>query len=206
MMVRLLLAFVISLIAADAYAVAPVKEPTLQLTTEIIRQQYCKNDCELDGLDLELKLRFLNTWDRPIILYKGSGIVYREMISPNLKDANAGLYEYDVHKQVLIAGGSKVNAYSLKKLFVIIPPGGIYETKTRTRIIIRREGVGNIRGSIGNGEHCLEVKVSTAFDAKIPVDKLRETWKRSGFLWTEAVYSLPMKFNVASQRKLVKCR
>src|SRR5258705_13338714 len=55
--------------------------PSLQLTTTILGEEYCVGDSELDGLRLKLRLTYTNKSKQNLLLFKGSRLVSRIMIS-----------------------------------------------------------------------------------------------------------------------------
>jgi hypothetical protein len=189
-------------------AATPVDESALQLTAEIIRQRYCAGNSKLDDIVLELRLRYRNLGSRPLILYKGSGDVYQLKISSSLADAGDGRYEVKSSR----AWFSDEDAWepsesSLNSMFVILPPRGTYETKTRARVSATREGVERrIKGSVGGGEHHLEVTTPTWRGSRDLGDSLRKKWSGRGLLWTEAVTSSPIKFVVEPKRVVADCK
>ncbi len=212
-MLRLLLAPVVCLLAFSApyslvSAATPLEEPALQLTTEILRQRYCEGDSELDGLDLELRLRYRNVGSQPLILYKGSEDVYQVKVSSGPADAARGKYEVNASlTRYTDAGAWEASESSLNRMFVILRPGETYEAKTRARVFVTREGVRRkIEGSVGNGEHYLQVTIPTWHSPQELAERLRKKWGRKGFLWTTSVTSLPMAFTVEPKRTAEDCK
>ena len=188
-------------------AATPVEKAALQLTTEIVRQRYCTGDGELDGLDLELRLRYRNVGSRPLILYKGSEYIYLMKISPSLAAAAGGEYEVNAALTWYTDGGvRKMRESSLNRMFIILSPGETYGAKTHARVLVTRAGVsGRIEGSVGDGEHYLQVTIPTWHGSQASADRLRKKWSGRGFLWTKAVTSLPMKFIVEPERTAANC-
>ncbi|MCP9493881.1 MAG: hypothetical protein MSG64_05415 [Pyrinomonadaceae bacterium MAG19_C2-C3] len=129
--------------------------PELRLSAEIISQRYCEGDVELDGLDLELKLRYENVGNQSLILYKGSDQIVQVIVSQSHEDAVAGRNELNATLSWYTSDGSawRVDESSLSKAFVILSPREVYETKTEARVFVTREGVNRIIGAVGDGEH-----------------------------------------------------
>ena len=161
----------------------------------------------MDGLDLELRLRYRNVGSRPLILYKGSVYVYEIKVSSSPADAADGRYEVNASLTWYTDGGAwKVGESSLNRRFVTLSPGGTYETKTHARVFATREGVSKrIEGSVGDGEHYLQVTIPTWYGSQELADRLRQKWSGTGSLWTEAVRSQPMKFTVEPKRTVADC-
>lgn len=189
-------------------ATTPVDEPALQLTAEIVRQRYCEGGSKLNYMVLELRLRFRNLGSQPLILYKDSGVVYQIKISSGPADAGNGRYEVTSSRTWSPVGGEwELSESSLNRMFVILPPKGIYETKTRARVSVTREGLHRrIEGSVGGGEHHLQVTTPTWHGSRESGDSLRKKWSGRGLLWTKAVTSSPIKFVVEPKRAVADCK
>lgn len=189
-------------------AATPVDESALQLTAEIIKQRYCEGNSKLDNIVLELRLRYRNLGSRPIILYKDSGDVYQMKISSNFADAGNERYEVTSSRAWHPDGHEwQLSESSLNSRFVILPPRGTYETKTRARVSATREGVQRrIRGSVGGGEHYLQITIPTWQGSRESGDSLRKKWSGRGLLWTKAVTSSPIKFVVDPKRAVTDCK
>lgn len=181
-------------------------KPELRLTSEVISQRYCEGDVELDALALELKLLYENVGSQTLILYKGSDQIVQVIVSRSHEDAVAGKNELNSTLSWYTDGSERrVDESSLRKAFVILSPGDVYETKTEARVFVTREGVGQIVGAVGDGEHHLQVTIPTWYGSQQLADTLRKKWQRGGFLWTNSNTSFPMKFKVESRRKVTPC-
>ena len=191
---------IICLLILSCFSALASDKPELQLTTEIVSQRYCKGDAELDALDLNLKLRFENTGNQPLILYKSSDQIVQQIV----RDID-GNSELNSTLSWLMSGEWKVDESSLGRLFVVLPPNKIYETQTTARVFITREGVGKIAGAVGDGEHFLQIRIAAWDGSQELADGLRQSWKQSGFLWTNSILSLPVKFKVNAKRKVACC-
>jgi hypothetical protein len=191
---------VICLLVFNCFSAFAFDKPELQLTKEIVSQRYCKGDAELDALDLNLKLRFENTGNQPLILYKSSDQIVQQIIQ-NVYGGN----EVNSTLSWMMSGEWKVDESSLDKLFVVLPPNKTYEMQTSARVFVTRGVVGKIAGAVGNGEHFLQIRVAAWHGSQELADNLQQSWKQSGFLWTNSILSLPMKFKVDIKRKLSRC-
>lgn len=184
---------------------AQQKKP-LQLTASIINQKYCVGDAELDVLGINVRLTFTNIGRQPLILYKGSSLVSRIMISRNQEDAAARRFEVDATFTHVTTGGRKrIDEPVPGKLFVILPPGGSFETETGASVFVAREESGKIEGSVKSGDHVLLVEVATWTGSKELAERLRTRWQRYGLLWYEPVISQPLPFKVEKRRVVENC-
>lgn len=191
--------------SAAAHSVVREEKPELILTADIIKQSYCEGDDELDGLNLELRLRYQNAGKQRLILYKGSRYVHHVKVSSSLEDAKS-IVEVSSSITWVTEGEWPVNESSLDSMFVILAPGETYETNTDTRVFVTRKNVRRrIAGSVSPGDHYLQVTIPTWDGSQELADSLGEKWRKRGSLWTESVTSLPMKFTVDSHRSVASC-
>lgn len=184
-------------------------QASLELTTSVARQLYCKSiGKELSTLRLDLRLTYKNIGQQPIILYKGSNIAFRQMISASVQNAATNRYLSDISFMVdmtnlpTISGGANPD-----KNFVVIPSGETFGTTALRGAIVflRRNGDDKDAGGIDAGEYVLQVEVPTFPYPGSLESELRTRWKASGDLWGENVISRPMTFEVARDPKFVAC-
>ncbi len=193
--------------ALASFVVAPKDEPALQLTAEIIRQRYCIGDAELDALDLELRLRYRNTGSQPLILYKGSDYIDAMRVYRILANGTDVVEEINATYSLYTDGSPwNISESSLSRDFVILPPRGVYETRTNARVFVTREGVSQTAGSVGSGEHHLQITIPTWFGSDDLANRLQRRWRRNGLLWTRAVTSSSIRFVVERQRTIADCQ
>src|SRR5215210_1703669 len=113
--------------------------PPLQLRTTIINHKYCKADEELDVLQMDLRLKFTNTSNQNITLYRYSNRVSRVMVSQSLEDAAANRFEINASFTLVTAPANEhFTTSAFNKLFVILRPGTSYEAKTRVGVFLVR--------------------------------------------------------------------
>ena len=201
-MIRAFLIMVVSgLLMAFSGRAQTASDTSLQLTTEIVGQRYCTGDADLDGVLLELRLVYRNTGTSPLILYKRSTDVYQIIVR---KTAD-GTPEVNSHLSWYSDGPWKVEASSLRKLFVVLPPNTTFETRTRTRVFVTRDDSTHFQGAVESGDHYLQVTIPTWHGSQELADAMQQKWRSNGILWHNAVTSLPMKFTIAKQRTIRDC-
>ena len=201
-MIRVLLILMVSgsLMVFSAQA-QTATDTSIQLTTEIAGQRYCTGDADLDGVLLELRLVYRNTGKSPLILYKGSTNVY-EIVVRKTPD---GAPEVNAHLSWYSDGPWKVDASSLRKLFVIVQPNATFETHTNTRVFVTRDESTHFQGSVESGDHYLQVTIPTWHGSQELADEMQQKWRANGILWHNAVTSLPTKFTIAKKRTITDC-
>jgi len=171
----------------------------LQLTTTIVRER----SCFPGHLSLELRFRFRNVGDEPVILDKLS-FVDRTLVSMSLKAAASKKYQQKIRAH-LYADTFPVNPTDLSD-FAIIGPGEVFDLESgQTRVsLFVSEGKHQSKDHLPPGNYFLQVDVATWTyfgDAK----QLRVKWRDKGRLWSEGVTSQPMPFAVKQNRPIVKC-
>jgi hypothetical protein len=183
------------------------QERDLQLTTNIIGQQACAVNAELDALQLTLQLRYTNVGHRKLILYKGFRIFYQAFISRSQEEAAAQKYEMRTsHARFYDEQPEKIEGAVPGSAFTVLSPGSAYETKQVLVLPVAREGKAQFNASIATGDHLLNLTVSTWYESKKLADSLRQRWRARGFLWTDTLSSKSVNFKAQSQRPAVMCQ
>ena len=180
--------------------------PRLQLRTTIIDHKYCKADEELDVLQMDLRLKFTNTSNQDIVLYRYSDRVSRVMVGQSQEDVAANRFEINASFTLVTAPAKEhFTTQAFNKLFVVLRPGTSYETKTRVGVFLVRGKEKSITGTVGAGEHVLLIEVPTWPGLDGGAKELPKAWRRRGVLFSEPIISEPMSFKVERDRKIVSC-
>lgn len=183
-----------------------VQTPPLQLTMKILSEEYCVGDSELDGLRLKVRLIYTNKGKQQLILYKGSRLISRTMVSRNFADAAAKRFEVNSSLTQLTSGGGQCyTAAAPGRCFVVLPPGASYEVEGIAGTFVVRGDAREITGAVQSGKHVLHVEVITWHESDEMAKKLRARWLRYGVLWYEPITSAPVPFTVKQQRRVVDC-
>ena len=180
----------------------------LQLTTEVVKEEYYWN-----SLELNLRLTFSNVGRVPVILSKRSlGISY-DRVSRDLEKLAARQYEQQ-GKFLDDFGSTAIFDPPVETDFVVIPPGGKYEMESdRTNVYLTLDrGNAHAPQALSAGNYVLEVVVGTwlyiAVDDRsqphVQDERFRDEWKDRGFLWSDPLTSLAMPFKVDRDR-MSKC-
>lgn len=185
-------------------------QASLELATRMVRQRYCKSSdpAAYNTLRLDLQLRYKNIGQEDVILYKGSQIAYREMVSASMQDAAKMHYILDLSLMADVTGAPEIALGPLPdKNFVILPPGATFETMATTGgiLFLKRSDEEKTADALGTGEYVLQVQVSTFPYPQSLENELRQRWKASGELWASGITSGPMTFKVEKDRKAVDC-
>jgi hypothetical protein len=177
--------------------------PELQLTTELIDAEFCGSDY----LRLQLRLRYFNNSNQPIILSRQSNAIMTYFISRTVKDAESQKYEQKYSPmQAPVAVPELVDTDALsEQTFVILKPASSYEVTAQADFPFIYDGKDHDPDLLRPGQHILEIRVQTWPAQRDVIAKLRERWGTHGYLWTQSIVSRPMSFNIPERRQVVKC-
>jgi len=178
-------------------------KPQLELTTEVVEARYC----ESDYLRLELRLRYLNIGDQPLILDRQSNVIWSYFISKSIRDAQLKKYEqtYSPSQSRIGPPKSVESEEPDEETFVILKPAAFYEVTATAHFPFIFDGKTEDSDLLRPGRHILEITLQTWFSSQDVAVKLRERWLTHGFLWTEYVVSRPMAFSIAKNPRVEGC-
>lgn len=206
-MVKSLLSRLICCVVTYCVLLAPLRSQTetrrplpsgikLVLEITVISKRYCS---EFPFLHLYLSLRFKNHGDKPILLDSRSKLIGQVMVSRKLKDAAKGKYLQNASSDLDFTPFGYDPPKDLT-LFSVIKPEESYSTKSRVELLVRDGDEGLLPG-----KYFLQVEVITWHYHPDSIDQLRNQWQQTGFLWTKAVTSEPMVFEVESKPLPQRC-
>lgn len=179
----------------------------LQLTTRIAGERYCAVSADVDALQITLRLRYANTGNRKLILYKGNRLFYQIFVSRSVEDVEARRYETrTTHSRFYDQQPEKIDDTHPGNVFAILSPGASYETEQIIALPVARDDGKSARDILFAGKHVLQIVVSTWYESRNLAQTLRERWQRRGFLWTDMLIAQPTSFNVDRNRSAVVCQ
>jgi hypothetical protein len=205
---RVLLA-VILLLAGSVASVAQTNsaKPQLVIKADMLSQQYCANNPNMTTLRLRLRLRYTNAGVQKLILYRGDDLFYQARIRAARAEAGARPYEIAVlNARYLEVEDEPVEQPAPNKLFVILQPGASFEAETTVGVGVVPRSAARDRHAIFEGEHTLQLIVSTWYRTPALAEKLRERWQRKGFLWSNPVASDPITFRAVRPPSPPPCK
>lgn len=200
------------LLAREAVAVAQssssnAPKQSLVMTASVTGEQYCANSPEMATLQLRLHLRYTNAGNQKLILYRGDDLFYQAKIRPRKVEAGAGFYEVVfLNARYLEQENEPIEQPSPGRLFVILQPGASYETETMVGIGVVKSNATRDRHAIVEGEHTLQLLVSTWYRARSLAEKLRRQWQRKGMLWFDPVMSNALIFRAERPASPAPCK
>ena len=170
--------------------VKPAKPP-LELTAEIISQNYCAASSDSETLEMNLKLRYRNVGNRKLILYRGHDLFFQTRIR------STGAQPYEVlflNSRFFDQEFESIDQAVPGKVFVSLSPGAVYERKLLVGMAVVREGAERGISAIIAGDHTLQLIVSTWYKPRNLAEKLSKQWEPKGVLWFDPVVSPPIHF------------
>jgi hypothetical protein len=195
----------LSPIATVAAQPKPPSQP-LHLTVDIVSQSYCAVTSDSSALEMKLRLRYTNVGSQKLILYRGHDLFFQTKLRSALGNA-AGPYEvWFVNSRYFDEELEPIDQASPGKVFLTLPPGAVHEREMMISIGVVSEKVERGNSTIRNGEHTLQLTVSTWYKTRALAQKLREQWHRKGLLWSDALFSSPISFVAQRPRLMVPCK
>jgi hypothetical protein len=177
--------------------------PQLQLTTEVIDAKFC----ESDYLRLQLRLRYFNSGDQPVILYRQSTTIMTYFISKTIDQAEAEKYVQKYSPMQRAVGPSDIvdSEKPNEQTFVILKPATSYSITTQGDFPFIFDGKSKDSNLLHPGRYILQIRVSTWSEQQDLTKRLRERWRTHGYLWTRSVVSRPMTFTIEKHPQVVRC-
>lgn len=153
--------------------------PDLKLTTKIIEQKYCDSDhSDMAMLRVSLQLTYTNIGRRPLILHKGSNLIYYALVSSSEQNLRNKQYEANIHIG-WVTSETKLNEGPRPgKEFTVLNPTETYQTEGNVSITIDLDGTIQF---LKSGRHVLQVITETWPADEAKLDKLRSRWNNTGF-------------------------
>jgi hypothetical protein len=174
----------------------------LQLSTTISEQEYSV-EAGFRLLRLIVNLTYSNPGERPVLLDKKSSLVYRKLLSSNLKAASQRKYDYDesssfIDVRSMQSAGMRLASIPEKEAFIVLKTGESYSLKKE--IVLRLyDGTKDTEGFLRPGTYFLQISVATWYYFVDP-EKYREQWSAEGYLWSQNITSAPMPLNIEKPR------
>jgi len=173
----------------------------LQLSTTMLKQEYC----DRDHIRLKLRLRFTNVGSETLVVYRHSLAISRQMISRSYNDALEHRYLKEIEPFVNPILPQPADAATPDDgLFVTLKPGETHEVDNDVNVLAfdsSRKSADLLRP----GHYFLQITVPTWWFSRESADRLRDRWRDHGFLWTQDLTSLPSPIDVEKSPKVVNC-
>jgi hypothetical protein len=186
-------------------SVAAQAKPQLQLTTEILEQSYCSVGRDI-SLQLKLKLRYTNLSDQRLIVYNGHDLFFQTKIRTGEPPGKSSSEVLFLNMRYFDEELERIDARSPGRVFVKLAPGASFERELLTGVGVADDSAASSDTTVRPGLHTLQLIVSTWYQSPKLAERLRQQWQREGFLWSQPLYSVPLKFNIEKPATALPCR
>ena len=196
--------------ASPATAARLPLEPDLAVVADIVGLTYCRADAEAFGVKMDIRLRFTNVSNHPVILARSIESPQLVRVAKNTRDAQNGDFEYDPDSHYLTSElpsspqfGDRPDA----KYFVTLLPNQSYEATVASWVAGAEHAAkgGKGTGLLPKGSHVLQLGVNTwpyqwpYFTSPLSAKQLSERWKKYGHLASGWVHSAFVPFVIPEQ-------
>jgi hypothetical protein len=184
---------------------AAQSKPQLQLTTEILGQSYCSIGRDT-SLQLKLRLRYTNLSDQRLIVYNGHDLFFQTKIRasdpPGTPAAEVLLLNMRYFDEEL----ERIDARSPGRVFAKLAPGASFERELVDGIGVTDGAPSGSATTVRPGRYTLQLIVSTWYQSPKLAEKLKAQWQHEGFLWSQPLYSIPIKLLISKPPASPPCR
>jgi hypothetical protein len=191
---RFFAAILIVALALSATALGQPQRTDLKLETKLIRQGYCVSPGPTHNLRLELEIKYTNTGEKLLILYKGSIFISHVRVAHSQDDLDQKKYESN-HSITWVTSGSG-NVPDMGSIpnehFTVLKPGKSFKAYGETRILTD--------SPLAEGNHLLQVIIPTWNGTEDYAKRLKSKWQSIGHLWLGNAISVPMSFTFSGQK------
>jgi hypothetical protein len=187
--------------ASQPKPVAAQPKPQLQLTTEILEQTYCSI-----GRDITLKLRYTNLSDRRLFVYNGHDLFFQTRIRASGAAGTPAAEVLLLNMRYFDEEFEKIDAHSPGRVFAKLAPGASFERELVDGIGVADDAPSGSATTVTPGRYTLQLIVSTWYQSPKLAEKLRQQWQRDGFLWSQPLYSAPLKLTIERPSTTLPCR
>jgi hypothetical protein len=182
-------------------------ENSLKLTAEVVKLSSCAGSSGVDFLHVRVRLRYRNAGASKLIVYRGGNLFFQVLVGADDGGSQAGtLYELKTTSaRYATREPEKVDAPAPNRDFALLRPGASFETEVSVTLPVTRAGAPRAVGAIAPGRHVLRLSVSTWYESREMGERLRERWRRHGYLWTAPVGAAPVGFETDGPRPARGC-
>jgi len=183
------------------------QDSDLTVNLKIISQKYCHNDNVSFSVLMEVRLRFTNKSNNPVILSRWiiNPLIVRVAKTPDLGSFGVfednAIYEGEVGKPYPHFGG-----HPDAKKFIVLSPGDSYDTIVQSGVVGKNSPIPEY-GMVTKGTHYLQLGISTWAYLTSPREKsdLASAWSHFGKLATGIVYSEYVPFVIPENFSNPRC-
>lgn len=184
--------------AAAAGGRTGAQSAPVEVTAEIVGQRYCAVSPALTSLQINLRVRYRNTGTQKLILYKGHDLFFQTKVRAAAPDAK-GARPYEVtylNSRYFDEEFEPIEQATPSRVFAVLRPGAAYEREMTVGVAVAGEGAERGVQAVAEGEHTLQLIISTWYKSRPLAEKLRARWQDRGLLLIDPVTTLPVKLSV----------
>jgi hypothetical protein len=100
----------------------------------------------------------------------------------------------------------RIDARSPGRVFAKLAPGAAFERELMTGVGVADNSAAPSATTVRPGPHVLQLIVSTWYQSLKLAEKLRQQWQREGLLWSQPLYSVPLKLTIDKPATSSPCR
>jgi len=198
-------AFVLLVAGCFPSPLAAQSKPQLQLTTEILEQTYCSIGRDI-SFQLKLKLRYTNLSDQRLIVYNGHDLFFQTKIRATKPSGTPAPEVLLLNMRYFDEELERIDARSPGRVFAKLAPGASFERELMTGAGVAADATTSSDTTVEPGPHTLQLIVSTWYQSAKLAEKLRQQWQRDGYLWSQPLYSIPLKLSIERPATTLPCR
>lgn len=187
-------------------------ERGLELRTRVIKAEYCDSS----RLKLYLELNYRNTGTTTILLPKLAGMPISYRVSKNVDKLRAGIFELNprIYRFDVLGKEEDLLTDEPGPGFVALAPGEEFspilefeQTFIGPFVALNLDCSDGDDPCLRKGKHVLQVRILVFGAREYIVRQLRERWRSRGDLYSGAILTEPMEFEVEPRRarKTVRC-
>jgi hypothetical protein len=192
-------------VTVSPYSASGQSQKQLELTIKIVEQSYCSID-QKTSLQLRLKLRYTNLSPQRLIVYNGHDLFFQTKIRPDDSAATPASGVLLLNMRYFDEELERIDARSPSRVFVKLAPGTSFERELMTGVGVGDNSAAPGENTVPPGAHILQLIVSTWYKSPKLADKLRQQWQREGLLWSQPLYSVPLKLTIEKPPTISPCR
>jgi hypothetical protein len=193
---------VLLIIVLFTISVTAQSQKQLQLTTEIIEQSFCSIG-EKTSLQLKLRLRYTNLGQERLIVYKGHDLFFQTRIRREENPAEEVLL---LNMRYFDEEPERIDARSPGRVFAKLAPGASLDRELLDGIGVADNAPSGSATTVTPGRYTLQLIVSTWYQSPKLAEKLKAQWQHEGFLWSQPLYSIPVKLVISKPRASPPCQ
>ena len=172
---------------------------SLQLTTSVVAQEYCRNAAQRSQMDLTLQMTLKNTGDKTLIVGRYANAINRVVLSNTRTNGKSGKYVYDEISTLMRLPWLEQNdiqQVSPTVEFVTLKPGESFDYQYPQNIDITLTDSSDPSQTVSPGKYLMKVKIQTWQWDTEKIKSLEQRWAQIGMLYYWDLTSEPLTISI----------